>query len=218
MTTPTFDPRLFTPTDGNIHINDIPQGLKHVQLSDYTRPEGVIDPILNTINKGSYLLSKNENATSSDNSYVLGNLHSKTLLTSMFFSDRNINNIQDLLKIIIYREMDAVIDTQSVPELLTVMRSLFLRFNQHPPDIQHSMTPKQVAEISELYTREVVRLNELLIKTILPGIISQLQGYLDYIRDLDRGIYVMENPQQVSSAGTKNNREITRVLSGVTII
>lgn len=150
----------------------------------------------------------------SNTNSMFKNLYGETLLTFLFFSDKNVDNIQKLIRMTVYRHTKQVIDNQSNTELLVVMRSVFLAYSQHPKLIDESMSEKERKVLLAQYTDEVDRLNQLVIDTCVPLIVSQLQQYMVYLHDASSPLRVMEKPLSTSVKGTKNYRSQTQVLVG----
>ena len=132
----------------------------------------------------------------------------------MFFSKKNIDNIQDILKFVVHRETSYIIDNQSVNELLIVMRALFLEYSLHPKLITDKMSEQERAELLKKYTTEVSRLNTIVVNQVVPKIISQIQQYVDYLRDASTQPYYMDKPKNDSVKGQKQYRSTTQVLTG----
>lgn len=128
-------------------------------------------------------------------------IYSKNLLADLFFSDVNVKNVQNLIKFIVHQKTGNVIDSQSKDELFIIMRSVFLSNAQFPA-------------VKEEYKKEIHRLNELVINETVPNVISQLQQYKDYIRDINTAPFI-ENPQNVSIKGQREYRSVTEVLTGM---
>ena len=146
--------------------------------------------------------------------YLFRNLYGKTLLTDLFFSRQNVNNLQKLLKFKVYKESEQVIDTQSNTELLIVMRSIFLEYHQHPRLIVPEM-PEDVKQIYlKQYTAEVARLNELVVEEQVPKIINSIKQYYTYLYDASRTNPIMDRPEQVSIKGQRQLRTTTQVFAG----
>ena len=142
------------------------------------------------------------------------NLYGETLLTFLFFSSENIENIQKLIRMLVYKETKQVVDNQSNTELLVIMRSVFLAYSEHPKLIDETMSQEEKDHLITLYTDEVHRLNQLIIDTCVPIVVSQLQQYLVYLYDASTPLKIMEKPLSTSVSGTKNYRSQTQVLLG----
>lgn len=164
---------------------------------------------------GKYKVTIDDNSVDKSNTrFLFKNLYGETLLTQMFFSETNINNIQNLLRLLVFRETKYVISNQSSTELLIIMRSIFLEYSAHPPLINDKMTLSERKQVLKMYREEVSRLNEIVINYIVPKVVSQLQQYISYLEDASSQPYQMDLPQNVSSAGTRQYRSITSVLTG----
>jgi len=150
----------------------------------------------------------------SNTRFLFKNLYGETLLTFLFFSDDNINNIQKLIKMLVYKEMNQVIDNQSIIDLQIIMRSIFLSYSLHPKLIDESMSPQEKNALLLQYTTEVDRLNQLVVNETVPLICSQLQQYLSYLTDAGSPRYIMDKPKSDSVTGQKTYRSATNVLLG----
>lgn len=177
------------------------------QKGEWTDP-GVVDKI-------SYVNTVNLNMTAPEHSqteYILRN-HEQTLLTSMYFSNKNVGNIQNLIKLLVYKETNYVLDNQSRTELIIVMRSVYLEYSNHPQIINQDTPEIQKQQLYKLYTKEVARLNDIVVNLIVPKVISQVQQYLDYLRDAN-STYQIDLPKFNSITGERNYRSPTQVFFG----
>lgn len=138
----------------------------------------------------------------------------ETSLTYLFFSKDNITNIQNVIKMLVHKQLNYVISNQSITDLEIIMRSIFLAYSEHPPLIDSTMSSEQILMLQKLYTKEVARLNELVINTTVPLICSQIQQYLDYLRDSSSGLRTIPRSINTSNSGEKQYRSITNVLLG----
>lgn len=162
---------------------------------------------------GTYQFTTNDNTLSGSNTrYMFRNLYGETPLTFLFFSKDNINNLQDIIKMLVYKQMNYVIDKQSVTDLEIIMRSIFLAYSEHPELLDEKMPDAKKNAILKLYKNEVARLNELVINDIVPRVCSQLQAYLDYLRDASGGLRTIPRSENTSVAGTRTYRSITSAL------
>lgn len=124
------------------------------------------------------------------------NIISDTPLSKVYFSEDNIDLIQDELKQAVYNKTDNkyVIDRQSDTELIIVMRSIFLQnSNNLPYDIKN----------------QIIQLNKLVLDYCIPNVVSGILSYNCYLKDIANPIMPMENPQNVSSAGTKTLKSVS---------
>jgi hypothetical protein len=142
------------------------------------------------------------------------NLYGDTLLTDLFFSKKNIQNIQNVLRYLVYQEMGYIIDNQSNNELMVIMRSIFLEYSEHPMYINEQMDDETKKKILQQYTQECDRLNQLVINESLPRLCSGLQQYLSYLHDASTPIRPIPPPINDSISGTRDLRSITQILTG----
>lgn len=150
-----------------------------------------------------FLFCKNKMNTFTNS--VFKNLYGETLLTSLFFSEQNTSNIQILIKRAIFKELNGiVIDDQSLEELLVVMRSVFLSESNHPPLIDKETPQQELRKLYTLYTKEVARLNSLVVNQAVPIILSYVKQYLIYESEIRNPIQIMEKPMATSIKGEKN--------------
>lgn len=174
-----------------------------------------IDDLKKLTSPGKYNFTVNDSTIKGSNTNsMFKNLYGETLLTFLFFSRQNIENIQKLIRMLVFKHTKEVIDDQSNTELLVVMRSIFLAYSQHPKLLDEKMSDKERKELLIKYTEEVDRLNQLVIDSTVPLIVSQLQQYLIYLSDASSPLRVMEKPLSTSVKGTKNYRSQTQVLLG----
>jgi hypothetical protein len=169
----------------------------------------------NLVSPGKYNLTIDDSQmTGSNTRHLFKNLYGETLLTFLFFSKDNINNIQDIVKMIVYRETKQLIDNQSINELQIVMRSIFLSYNEHPKLLDPGMSEQEKIMLMTQYRNEVDRLNQLVINTVVPLVVSQMQQYIDYIKESSQPRQFMSPPINDSIAGTRQFRSVTSILTG----
>ena len=113
-------------------------------------------------------------------------------LSRTFFSPENTKIIQNAIRKTVYdRSGDKqwVIDEQSADELQIVMRSLYL---QYAKNLEIDI-PGQIHE-----------LNRLVIEWCVPRIMSEVQMYEYYLKDISTLPTPLPQPMSVSSAGSKS--------------
>ena len=164
---------------------------------------------------GKYNLTPDDKQISGSNTrFLFKNLYGETPLTFLFFSDKNIINIQNLIKLNVHKQINYIIDDQSNNELMIIMRSIFLEYSLHPALISEEMSETERQILFKKYTNEVDRLNQIVVREIIPKIVSQIQQYVDYLRDASQQPYYMDKPKNESVKGQKQYRSVTQVLSG----
>lgn len=206
-----FHPSLFETTS-----KDTPSDKRTLMVITKERSQRLTsDKVDNLTSPGSYDLTIDDKKVSGSNTrFLFKNLYGETPLTFLFFSDKNIRNIQNMLKYLVYKENGYIIDDQSVTELLIIMRGIFLEYSLHPKLIDESMSDEEKNILKIKYTNEVKRLNQLVIDYIVPKVISQIQQYVNYLKDASEQPYYMDKPQNVSIQGQKQYRSTTQVLLG----
>ncbi len=114
----------------------------------------------------------------------------------VFFSEKNINNIQQKIINSVFNESQGKIKIgrQSDSELKIVMRSIFLQYGQN----LNSRIQEQIAQLNKLVLNYCV-------ENVLVGAI----GHVNYIRELNKTQDVMERPQSVNIKGV-NSLEYNR--------
>lgn len=167
------------------------------------------------VSPGRYKLTENDDKlTGSNTRHLFKNLYGETPLTFLFFSEQNVENLQLLTRYIVHRESGYVVDKQSHTELLIVMKSVFLEYSAHPLLLDDKMTESERYTLLQKYKNEVARLNDIVVNTVVPKLISQLQQYIDYLRDSTQQPYQTDTPQNSSISGERQYRSITQVLLG----
>lgn len=115
-------------------------------------------------------------------------IHSSNTLNSLYFSDLNINKIQQIIIHEVRQKQQYTIKPQSPIELKIIMRSIYLQYSKH---LDYEID----AQINDL--------NQLTVDECVPNIISNIQQYLKYRKDSQCLPIPLEHPKHMSSAGTK---------------
>ena len=115
-----------------------------------------------------------------------------TALSDAFFTRKNATVIQNEIKKEVYRMSGPkkyVIDDQDVDELKMIMRAMYLQYAKNNIfDIQ--------GQINEL--------NQLVVTWSAPRIMSEIEQYNYYLNDISHMPVPLEQPMNLSSAGTKS--------------
>lgn len=142
----------------------------------------------------------------------------ESLLTFLYFSKKNVQNIQDIIKYKIYQDTKMVIDNQPETEILVIMRSIYFEYSSHPPILSENIDSETKLKIIAMYTAETKRLNQLVVDYIYPNVLSGLQQYLDYLRDASSVPYQKNQPSSSDNVtGQREYRSITQTLLGTTL-
>ena len=119
----------------------------------------------------------------------------RTPLSDAFFSADNIAVIKSLLVERVYQRSGGLYtitpEAQSTEALMNVMSSVYMDNARNLPD----NIPQQVAEI-----------NALVLKDIVPRVISNIKMSLTYRRDASNQPLTMDRPMWTSSAGKRSNQ------------
>lgn len=183
--------------------------------SDQNQDNSQIVDISKLESPGTYAFTSDDAQVSGSNTrFLFKNLYGETPLTFLFFSKDNIRNIQNLTKMLVYKQMNHVISDQNVTDLQIILRSVFLAYSEHPPLLDETMPKEKINLLLKMYTQEVAKLNQLVIDTIVPKICSQVQQYLDFLRDSGTPLRTIPRAQSTSIAGTKAYRSATNVWLG----
>jgi hypothetical protein len=109
-------------------------------------------------------------------------------ISNIFFSQDNIDALQQGIRYLVYKNNGTVISNQSVTELQIVMRGTYL---EHSKNLQYDIL-KQIKD-----------LNQKVLDYVVPRIIAEIKQYLYYIKDTSSQPVPLERSQNMSSAGTK---------------
>lgn len=94
---------------------------------------------------------------------------SSTPLTDLFFSEHNVNILQDGIRYVVFKKTGKKIDRQSDSELYVVMRSIYL---QESINLPHSIV------------QQVRALNSKVLDYCVNTIVQELSMYESYIQDI----------------------------------
>jgi len=142
------------------------------------------------------LMEVNNNKDDDAKKTILYGTQVRTPLSDMFFSNSNMNRLQEQLIYRVYVSSGSKykIGKQSNTELQVIMRAMYLQYAKNLPyDIG-----KQINE-----------LNRHVVEFCLPKVISEIKQYLFYINDIQRLPAQIPHPINVSSAGTRTLKSVT---------
>lgn len=117
-----------------------------------------------------------------------------------FFSRKNIDHIQSMIKKIIYIKTGNRIiltENQKEEDLLLNMRANYLMNNRALP---YSIN------------KQVDILNEKLLETIIPDMLTNIKQHIDYIRDIKTPLKPIDRPFNDSLKGSKTPKSYTNVI------
>jgi len=134
-----------------------------------------------------YLLYENNNVNNVKSTYMTGSF-SKNKLSDLYYSQSNIDLLQELIIKGIYKKTKTKIVKQSEDELLIIMKSIYLQYCKH-----------QTNNIQE----QIHDLNKKVLDYCIPNIESGLKQYNSYIDDITKPQFVMNMPESVDIKGEK---------------
>lgn len=142
------------------------------------------------------LFDSNDNKNDKFKFTAIKGIQSVSPLSLSFFSNYNIERVQDLIRYNVYIKSDKkhIISKQSVIELQILMRSMYL---------QHAKNT-----IGEL-KQQVDELNEIVVGWAVPKILEEISQYNGYIHEQSNLPIPLEHPKQLTSKGTKSLRSVT---------
>lgn len=115
-----------------------------------------------------------------------------TVLSDTFFTRSNVDVIQRDIRNLVYRmsgPQKYVIDDQDVDELKMVMRAMYLQYSKNN-------TFNVEGQLQEL--------NKLVVEWAAPRIMSEIQAYNYYLNDISHLPVPLQQPLNMSSAGTRS--------------
>lgn len=109
-------------------------------------------------------------------------------LMDAFFSARNIDVLQNRLRATIQKQTGYAIGRQSETDLVVIMRRVY---------VEHA------SNLVDGVEAEVRRLDDIVLRTVVPMVASGVAGYLAYLRDASRMPEPLPRGVQTSVKGTK---------------
>lgn len=113
-------------------------------------------------------------------------LQEDNLLAKAYFSEANIQILQNGLRAGVYEMSDRkiVMPPQNLNNLKIIMRSMYL---------QHARYPEKTSMI----TKEIEKLNKYVLDYVVSTLYSEAQGYINYCKDQSTLVQPLERAQQV---------------------
>jgi hypothetical protein len=151
---------------------------------------GRVDAINNMNYKSYGLFDENKKDPDSFNKEAIRNIHINNPLSTIFFSQQNIDALQEAIRYQVYIKSNKqyVIDKQSETEIFIIMRAYYLQHGKHLP--------------YGLYD-QVKELNQMVIDYCVPKVLNEISIYMHYKRDIQQLPIPMERGEFSSSKGTK---------------
>ena len=138
------------------------------------------------------LFNQSDNGIQEINTYNLSHTYDETPEQRSFFSGKNIENLQELIRHHVWLQSGKkhLIAKQNVDQLLIVMKSIYLQYGSNTE--------------SNL-TAQVKRLNAFVLDYCVPNIIGNIEQYTYYKKSVSKIAKPMDLPKYISSAGTRTN-------------
>jgi hypothetical protein len=147
-------------------------------------------------NSNFQLMEVNNNKDDDAKKTILYGTQVRTPLSDAFFSNSNMNRLQEQLIHGVYVSSGGKykIGKQSNTELQVIMRAMYLQYAKN---------------LSYDIAKQVNELNRYVVEFCLPKVISEIKQYLFYINDIQRLPAQIPHPVNVSSAGTRTLKSVT---------
>jgi hypothetical protein len=153
---------------------------------------GRIDIINNTLtsNYNNNLYTEDNNPNKNFHSEALKGIQTESLLSRTFFSDKNIDIIQNSIRYNVYNLSNSqyIIARQSDIQLQIIMRSLYLQFSKN---------------LNTGIREQVQELNNMVVNYCVPRILSEIQQYIVYKSDVSKLPEPIDRSLNLSVKGTK---------------
>lgn len=142
------------------------------------------------------MFTENNNNEDSFKKTALYGIQNRSPLSELFFSEYNMRRIQDTLRYRVYVASSGKyqIGPQDNTELSVIMRAMYL---QHAKNL-----PNRLAE-------QVNELNRLVVEFAWPKVLSEVEQYIGYVKNLEYLPSPISLPVNVSSTGTRTLRSVT---------
>ena len=114
----------------------------------------------------------------------LAGLQEDTLLSRAYFSEENVQILQNGLRAGVYEVSNQKISVppQNVDNLKIIMRSIYLQYAKH--------------STQESVTEQIRKLNQYVLDYAIPTVYNEAQGYLNYVRDQSTLVMPLEHAKQ----------------------
>lgn len=137
------------------------------------------------------MIDEKTNGNKIFNKEALKGIQTTSLLAQVFFSQKNIDGLQKMIRYHVWlvSEKRHTIGRQSDRELQIIMRSIYLQNSKNLPD--------KIVEQAKM-------LNKLVLDYCIPRILSSVEQYLMYKKDVSSMPVPIARSVNLSSAGTKS--------------
>ena len=138
---------------------------------------------------------------------VLAGIQELTPFSKAFFSRENMAWLQSNIryKVYMYSDDRHVISDQDEANLIIHMRAIYLQ-NSNNPSCRSG------------YKAEILRINNLVMDKVVPEIITELEQYKGYLRDIEKIADPLPRPTNTNIVGTKGGRGYSDILGIDTLL
>lgn len=180
----------FDPTD------DAQRGVAYRTTPEPTFQNGRVIGVSGVAGNQFELFTENNNKGDTFKEYALQGTLNRSPLSDLFFSKFNMDRVQAQLRYRVFVASSGKykIGKQSNTELEVIMRAIFLQYAKH--------LPNQLKE-------QVNELNRLVVEFAWPKILSEVEQYIFYTKDIENLPNPIPLPVNVSSAGTRTLSSVT---------
>lgn len=154
---------------------------------------GRVDIINNQLSPSDYnnsLYTEGNNPNAVFHNEALKGIQTESILSRSFFSDRNIDIIQNNIRYTVYKESNKkhIIGRQSDIQLQIVMRSIYLQYSKN---------------LNTDIREQIMELNSMVVNYCVPKILSEIQQYIGYKQDISKLPDPIDRSLNLSVKGTK---------------
>lgn len=149
----------------------------------------------NEINVNKEKLFYEDNNNESFDKVAVSAIYEPNKVQSFFFSNYNIEKLQKLIRYNVYIQSKKkhIIGKQDTTSLKIIMKSIYLQYGKN----QNQDINNQINE-----------LNTLVLDYSIPNILSNIEMYLTYKKDVSKLPEPIELPVYISIAGTRTNNNL----------
>jgi hypothetical protein len=115
---------------------------------------------------------------------ALSGLQEESLLSKVYFSEGNIEILQNGLRVGVYEMSNSklIMPPQNIDNLKIIMRSIYLQYAKH--------------STAESITQQVEKLNHYVLDYAVHAVYNEAQGYMNYLRDQSTLVMPLERAVQ----------------------
>ena len=188
-----YNGRMFIPPTTDAFSMDADIGKNGLSAQYQSRnddnKQGLIPPIQSDETIRPYELYKNSNSKQNTGVDIISNIVVPNAVSRTFFSNDNVERIQNQIIANVYTESKKVISRQSYQELQIIMKSIYLQYSRNLP-----------YKIEE----QVFTLNKYVIDECVSIITANVNQYTKYITEITGPIPINPRSINVSNKGDKS--------------